>query len=198
MRAFHHLALLAAGCLLGTAAAAQTLAPATGRIIVSTPGIEDAEFAETVVLILHHDEDGTLGVFLNRPTWVDPGGAFPGTDALQAYPGKMYLGGPVAPTQLLLLLESTGAPPENSNPIADGIYLSTDLALLGGADGIGTLRLYAGHTAWAPGQLDAEIGAGDWRVLTPRAGQILTAKPLELWLELANAESGLTADAGAR
>ena len=44
------------------------LAPETGRLLVATTDLVDPNFAQSVVLLLDHDEDGTLGVILNRPT----------------------------------------------------------------------------------------------------------------------------------
>ncbi len=43
----------------------------TGRLLVATPALADPNFDRAVVLLLDHDEEGSLGVVLNRPTPVD-------------------------------------------------------------------------------------------------------------------------------
>ena len=45
----------------------------TGRLLVATPALADPNFDRAVVLLLDHDEEGSLGVVLNRPTPVDVG-----------------------------------------------------------------------------------------------------------------------------
>ena len=107
-------------------------APATGRLLVATPKLSDLNFAEAVILIVHHGDDGTLGVFINRPTWVDPIEAFPTRDALVEYSGSLYLGGPVAPTQLLILSRPRDDSAPDGTPILDDVRLNTDLDIFNG------------------------------------------------------------------
>ena len=52
------------------------------------------------------------------------------------------------------------------------------------ADGVNDLRLYAGHAAWVPGQLQAEINAGGWQILGATAELVFHADPGTLWTEL--------------
>ncbi|HMB73992.1 MAG TPA: YqgE/AlgH family protein, partial [Gammaproteobacteria bacterium] len=65
------------------AAWAQTLA--VGRVLVSTPDQDDPDFSQSVVLILVHENGSSAGIFLNRPTWVDPNEAYPDVDGLETY-----------------------------------------------------------------------------------------------------------------
>ena len=51
--------------------------PEKGMLLVATPEIRDSRFSETVILLLHYESEGALGVAINRPTWVDPSAAFP-------------------------------------------------------------------------------------------------------------------------
>ena len=52
------------------------------------------------------------------------------------------------------------------------------------ADGTNDLRLYAGHAAWEPGQLQSEINAGGWQVLAGTAELVFHTDPGTLWTEL--------------
>jgi putative transcriptional regulator len=140
-----------------------------------------------VLLVLHHDTDGSLAVFINRPTWVTPSEALPALEST-AYAGRVYLGGPVDPAQLLVLLRSPPSGNFQSTVVFDSVYLSTDPELITSPPFAratdANVRLYAGHAAWRRGQLDAEIAAGSWRVVEARAEDIFATDPLELWRRL--------------
>src|SRR3954465_370955 len=68
----------------------------TGRFLVATPPPADPTFGRAVVLLLDHDEEGSLGVVLNRPTPVDVGDILEGWADLTGEPGVVFQGGPVA------------------------------------------------------------------------------------------------------
>jgi putative transcriptional regulator len=76
----------------------------------------------------------------------------------------------------------------NGPEILDKVFLSIDDAslpdmarLAGGTD---DLRLYAGHAAWVPGQLQSEINAGGWQLLPGTAELVFHTDPGSLWKEL--------------
>src|ERR1044072_6267447 len=68
----------------------------TGRLLVATPALADPNFDRAVVLLLDHDEEGSLGVVLNRPTPVDVGDILEGWAELAGEPGVVFQGGPVS------------------------------------------------------------------------------------------------------
>lgn len=164
-------------------------------MLVSTPALEDPNFTETVVLLVHHSEEGSLGLFVNRPTWIDGSEAFPDLESLDEQMRTLYFGGPVQMTQLLILARSAESA-EGMSTILDGVQLTADPTLVAemlqpaGAE----LRVFAGHTAWAAGQLEAEIGEGYWRVVDGSAALVFSENPQDLWsLTSRLYESGLTA-----
>lgn len=181
--------------LIGAAAQAQT--PAAGRLLVATPALKDPNFEQTVLLILHHDQDGSIAVALNRPTWVDAAETFPETRALENYHGALFFGGPVAPTQLLLVFDGRGRQVERARPLVGNLLWSPDPSLLADLDLSAAdpprVRLFAGYAEWAPGQLQEEIAGGSWRVLSAEAGTIFSDDPATLWEHLPPAGSGVTA-----
>ena len=79
----------------------------------------------------------------------------------------------------------------------DGVYVSSSADfLLDGDVNIGDesyLRMYAGHAAWAPGQLAAEIAEGAWNVVPGSSEQVFSRDPLDLWRDLESPSSGLIA-----
>ncbi|MDQ3932616.1 MAG: YqgE/AlgH family protein, partial [Actinomycetota bacterium] len=69
----------------------------TGRLIVATPPLVDPNFRRGVVLLLHHDGDGALGVVLNRPSEVAVAVTLQDWDQLAAQPPVVFVGGPMEP-----------------------------------------------------------------------------------------------------
>jgi putative transcriptional regulator len=130
-----------------------------GRLLVATPLLYDPNFFRTVVLLLQHDEDGCLGVVLNRPT------AEPVADHLPEWaervpdPQTVNFGGPVDPAVAiglalagegmatgvpgLSLVDLSAPPDESSQPV----------------------RIYSGYAGWGSEQLEMEIATGSWYVV---------------------------------
>jgi putative transcriptional regulator len=168
-------------------AAAQSLA--TGSLLVASPELSDPMFARSVVLVLRHDEQGTIGVVLNRPTNLVPATIFPELEeSIGSYAGTLYRGGPIAPTRLLYLVRGLAAATVNGPEVIDKVFLSIDDSSLPDmtrlADGTNDLRLYAGHAAWIPGQLQDEINAGGWEILPATPELVFHDDPGKLWTEL--------------
>jgi putative transcriptional regulator len=181
------LAAAAIACGMGAPAASQTVT--TGSLLVAAPVLSDPMFARAVVLVLRHDDEGTIGVVLNRPTNLVPATIFPEIkDGLGSYAGNLFRGGPIAPTRLLYVVRGLAAATVNGPEVLDKVFLSIDDASLPDmtrlADGIDDLRLYAGHAAWGPGQLEREVGAGGWQVLPGTAELVFHEDPGSLWTEL--------------
>jgi putative transcriptional regulator len=181
-----------AAAVLGCGFAAAPLGAQTignGTLLVAAPQLTDVSFGRAVVLVLRHDDNGTIGVVLNRPTTLVPATVFPElAEGIGSYAGHLFRGGPIAPTQLIFLVRGLAAATVNGPEVLDKVFLSIDDASLPDmvrlADGVNDLRLYAGHAAWVPGQLQAEINAGGWQILGATAELVFHADPGTLWTEL--------------
>jgi len=176
--------------LLALLGAAPTLAqaPDKGMLLVATQELRDPRFSETVVLLLHYGPEGALGVAINRPTWVDPLAAFPDMEFLESYRGSIYIGGPVARANVLVLVSDPEIDAPETEPVFDGVYVSADPEFLRGvvatANTEQSLRLYAGHASWEAGQLDREIAAGHWQIVPADTDLVFAREPLELWRQV--------------
>jgi putative transcriptional regulator len=192
---------IVAAALIAAAAAAQAQVPSAGSLLVATPELADPNFTESVLLMVHHDDNGSIGVLVNRPTNLDPASVFPDVPLLDQYDGKLYLGGPVAPSQLLLLLRAAAAGRVEGPPLIDDVYVSADPGVLEDFPepriDATLVRLYAGHATWGPGQLEDEIARGDWHVVAGRAELVFTREPLELWRQVERSTEGLVARSSA-
>jgi len=174
---------LAVGLLPATAVADE--APAKGKLLVATELIRGDLFVHTVVLLLHYDETGAVGLVINRPTDVEPRELLPDDDAIASYDGTLYWGGPVEMDSIRALLRSD-TPPQGAERIAGSVYmLPFHDALAEIAVGKAHLRFFIGIAGWAPGQLELELAAGSWTVAPATDDRIFAKDPTTLWHRLA-------------
>lgn len=161
----------------------------TGRLLVATPALADPNFERAVVLLLDHDEKGSLGVVLNRPTPVDVGDILENWADLAGDPGVVFQGGPVSLDSALGVAVVPGGA-AGSGPLgwrrvhgAIGLVdLEAPPELL--ADALGSLRIFAGYAGWGPGQLEDELVEGAWYVVESEPGDVSSPAPEKLWREV--------------
>jgi putative transcriptional regulator len=167
-----------------------------GRLLVATPSLADPNFERTVVLLLDHDENGSLGVVLNRPSPVPVGEVLADWGELAVEPDVLFHGGPVSPDSALALATlSLGQGPEG-DPVGfrrlfdnTGIVdLDTPTELL--SDAIVHLRVFAGYAGWGDGQLLAEIEEGSWYVVPLHPEDLFAVDPGLLWPRVLRRQPG--------
>ena len=151
------------------------LQPAVGRLLVSSPVLEDSNFARTVVLIGAHSDEGTFGVVVNRPLEAEPTVELADWIPLMAPPVTLFSGGPVSPESVLGLGTGGGG---------EGV-IDDELAMMNlgeaPADDVGSVRLFVGHAGWKAGQLAGELASEAWFVVHRAPGDIFSAEPELLW-----------------
>jgi putative transcriptional regulator len=156
----------------------------TGVLLVASPSLADPNFHHTVLLILKHGPEGTAGLVLNRSTDVMLSEVLPDLIALKGSSHRVFLGGPVAPTQLLVLFRLTH-PPVDAQRVFDGVYVGGTRALLERIvtqpKPTETLRAFVGFAGWAPGQLEFEMHQGSWGVLPSDSFNLFDKDPATLW-----------------
>lgn len=168
----------------------------TGRLLVATPALADPNFDRAVVLLLDHDEEGSLGVVLNRPTPVDVAEILEGWGELAGAPGVVFQGGPVSLDSALGVAVIPGEEGPASGVRSRGgrggpigwrrvhgaiglVDLDTPPELL--APALGSLRIFAGYAGWGPGQLEDELVEGAWYVVESEPGDVSSPDPERLW-----------------
>jgi putative transcriptional regulator len=134
----------------------------TGQLLLAAPSLRDPNFIRTVVLIGVHNDEGAMGVILNRPSNVTVGDAVPqlqpAVDALE----PVYVGGPVQPTSVVCLAEFDD--PECAELIVLGRigFPAAGAPVEDLARATSRWRVFAGYAGWGEGQLDEEMERGDW------------------------------------
>ncbi|MFI9200031.1 YqgE/AlgH family protein [Streptomyces sp. NPDC053048] len=177
----------------------------TGRLLVATPALADPNFDRAVVLLLDHDEEGSLGVVLNRPTPVGVGDILESWAALAGEPGVVFQGGPVSLDSALGVGVVPGEAHDRPADLTEGddpagprsgrrpdpigwrrvhgaiglVDLEAPPELL--ATELGSLRIFAGYSGWGPGQLEQELVEGAWYVVESEPGDVSSPDPRQLW-----------------
>ena len=160
-----------------------------GHLLVAGPGLLDPNFHRTVVLVGEHDEEGALGVVLNRASDATVAEALPELADLADDLGTVHVGGPVQPSAIVVLADFV-EPERAEKLVLDTVgFLPAETD----PDSLGELRrarVYAGYAGWGPGQLDAELEEGSWIVEPAEIDDVFTDDPSTLWSDVLRRKGG--------
>ena len=163
-----------------------------GQLLVASPRLTDGVFGRTVCLVMHHDPEGAIGLFLNRPLQPPPGQVLAlkktgERSVTVAAAGKLHFGGPLAGPVVALHALPTLAEAETG----PGVFMAAQQqhleALL--EEGQAVVRLIIGHSGWNAGQLESEIASGLWYVM-PATAEAVFGSDDEMWPRLLRRASG--------
>jgi len=155
-----------------------------GQLLIATPSLQEPTFARTVIAVLEHDdENGTVGVVLNRPMQVTVAEVVDSVVELVTSPPTLFDGGPVAPTTAIALGRvAAGAEPDGWTYVVPPLVtvdLDHDPSLL--AVSVRDLRVFVGYAGWSAGQLLGEIEEGAWYVVDGLPSDPFVDDPEVLW-----------------
>lgn len=166
--------------------------PAPGVLLLATPTLLDPNFADTVVLLLDVNDDGALGVVINRPS------ALPVSQVLEDWgevveePEVLFQGGPVSTDgAIAVALASNGGDSAGFRPVADDLGvldLDTPRELVNGS--VERLRIFAGYAGWGAGQLEAEIAEGSWYAVPGHPEDAFALDTQGLWRRVMRRQPG--------
>ena len=169
----------------------------TGRLLVASSISDDPVYSRGVCLVVHHDDDGVIGVMLNRPMQPSPAGLMqligkskPTTNRLEtaisetpaASPlGTVHFGGPLSGPVVAIHQMSQFGEAETGH----GIYVAAQKQHLEELvrDQPCPYRLIVGHLGWETDDLQAELDAGIWHVL-PATVDVVFCNAAEMWPRL--------------
>jgi putative transcriptional regulator len=156
----------------------------TAMLLVARAQILDRDFKDSVVLVMNNLGAAPAGVIVNRPTKLEVSQLFPDLERLAKLHDKLYFGGPVEVDSVWFLFRAD-KPHEHAIQAFDGVYVSANrevlLELLGRDKPMDGLKLFIGHSGWAPGQLEAEIERGDWKLGPAETDAIFNSKSDHPW-----------------
>lgn len=172
----------------------------TGRLLVASPregAADDPEpegdiFDRSVVLLLHHDDDGAHGLVLNRPLRAEVDSVLPGWQEHVNAPARIFQGGPVSLDTALGLVRMPGT--------TESVGIKRLFGAVGLVDldapppvvvpEVAGIRIFAGYAGWAGGQLESEIDTGSWFVVEAEADDAFTVAPGDLWAHVLRRQVG--------
>jgi len=162
-----------------------TLQPASGRILVSEPSLTDRFFSRSVVLIAEHDEEGSFGLIINKPSDIRLSQV---TDEFPGFDPPIYLGGPVK-IENLYFIHTRGEQVKGSIKILDGLYWGGDVniikaMILDQEISEDEIRFFIGYSGWQPRQLDRELSEKAWLVLNTSVEEVLKAQTEGAWRKI--------------
>ncbi len=156
-------------------------------LLVAMPQLLDPNFHRSVVLLVHHDGEGSFGVVLNRSTEITAERLCESIEI--PWHGdpreEIRWGGPVQPqTGWVLFGDAPGITGlEDVRELAPGLHFAGSLEVLKyvAEHPPGDVRLLLGYAGWGPGQLESELAEGAW-LLAPAVGHVVFEVPVaDMW-----------------
>ena len=159
------------------------IVPAQGKILISEPFLCDHIFGRSVILLVDHTKEGTMGLVLNKPLPLFLNDILQDFNYQENIP--IYKGGPLSTDTLFYLHTLEGI--TDSLPIPNGLYLNGDFNaikeyILQGNPIKGKIRFFLGYSGWEYEQLHRELEENTWLVSTESKDTIMDENAgTELW-----------------
>ncbi|MCG5434126.1 YqgE/AlgH family protein [Mycobacterium sp. MYCO198283] len=168
----------------GWAPAAQRVR--AGTLLLANTDLLEPTFRRSVIFVVEHNDGGTLGVVLNRPSETPVYNVLPQWAKLAAKPKTMFIGGPVKRDAALCLgALRVGLDPQGVAGLRHVAGRLVMVDLDADPDDIAPMlegvRIFAGYSGWTIGQLDGEIERDDWIVLSALPSDVLVEPRVDLW-----------------
>ena len=160
--------------------------PRQGSRLVSAPFLKDYHFARSVVLVVEHNDEGSMGIVMNKnfSNLMTLNELVPELASIPPIP--LYKGGPVGRETLFYL--HTFSYLKDALPLGNGLYVNGDFEqmkryILAGGETQGMVRFFMGYAGWQRGQLTQEIEANTWMVSNDSQVDLLNMYLRDLWKE---------------
>jgi putative transcriptional regulator len=166
----------------------------TPVLLLAMPQVLDPFFHRSVVLLIRHEEEGSLGFIVNRPTGIKVNEILKGMEV--DWHGRedavAYFGGPVNPSLGTVLFGPSSLTAAGEAGEFEGEAASEVLAGVSLTQHVGDLsrlaeapperfRLFLGYAGWGSGQLIDEILRNDWLTAPARGDLIFAPDPDRVW-----------------
>lgn len=154
------------------------------HFLVAMPTLIDSFFYHSVIYLCEHDDDGAMGLIINRPTRIMMRELLShlqiANSAEWTNHTAVLFGGPVQKDQGMVLHDG-GEKWKNTLKITDEIFLTTSsdiLQSLGTEQGPPHSLVTLGYAAWEGGQLEEEIAENSW-LTVPATHSLLFETPAD-------------------
>jgi putative transcriptional regulator len=162
-----------------------------GQLLLASPALVDPNFRRTVVLVTEHNDEGAAGLVLNRLSETAVAEAVPDILPLVAEEERVYIGGPVQQSAVLVLAEFDD--PEDAALLVVGdvgfVPGDGDFELLAAATR--RVRVFAGYAGWGAGQLESELEETSWIVEAADGLDLFPEPETDLWSTVLQGKGGV-------
>lgn len=160
----------------------ESFKPKAGKILISDPFLIDTYFKRTVIYLVEHNKEGSVGFILNKSVNLNL------NDVISNFPTvntEVFFGGPVNQNNLFYI-HTYGGLISDSRHIKDGLYWGgsfEQMKHLFETNQIDTdnIRFFAGYSGWTKGQLKRELEEKTWIVSDVSTEQLFTGKSKNFW-----------------
>lgn len=157
----------------------------TDNFLIAMPSLEDPYFSNALVYICEHNENGALGIIVNRPIDMNLAGLLEKIDikldAAQLAGLPVYFGGPVQLDRGFVLHRPVGQWQSTLAVNAEvGLTSSRDVLAAVGKEGLPSeIIVTLGYAGWDAGQLEDELGQNSWLTVQAKPGILFELPPEE-------------------
>ena len=156
--------------------------PSRGKILISEPFLRDATFGRSVVLLIDHTEEGSMGLIINKQLPIFVKDIIKEFKYIENIP--LYKGGPIATDTLFYLHTRADIP--GAIPISKGLYLNGDFDeikkyILQGNKVDRYIRFFLGYSGWESEQLSTELKENTWLVSKEENAYLMNGDTKDMW-----------------
>ncbi|MDR2964103.1 MAG: YqgE/AlgH family protein [Bacteroidales bacterium] len=153
----------------------------TGKVLIATPFSSSSVFAQSVVLLIEHSENQSVGLFLNKQL---PPKVSKEINRLFSQQLPLQSGGPLGVDELFYL-HTLGSKIPRSTQILPNIYVGGEFETvqdyIADDNTEGDFRFFVGYCGWGKNQLQREFNNNEWIVTTLTRSAIFAADTKNLW-----------------
>ena len=151
-----------------------------GHLLVATPKLQGTPYEGAVCLVVRHQAEGTVGIFLNKAIEAEANGLWEHLTGTESTDARLHLGGPESGPVVALhncqnLAEYTSG---------DGVYFAAQVSLLqqlvAKESSDCDVKLIVGQAQWEPGELEEQLLSGQWMMM-PVNQEVVFAPEDEMW-----------------
>jgi putative transcriptional regulator len=158
------------------------LKPRPGRVLIAEPLMDEFYFGRSVVLMIEHNDEGSFGMVMNKPTTSK---LHELVEGFPEFEEDVFIGGPVQ-TDNLYYIHTLGEEIPGSTAIQEGLYWGGELDAVKEMITLGMLRpdqirFFLGYSGWSPGQLDDELKRNAWVVSNTTPRVLMHTRPHKMW-----------------
>ena len=156
--------------------------PSRGKILISEPFLRDATFGRSVVLLIDHTEEGSMGLIINKQLPIFVNDIIKEFKYIENIP--LYKGGPIATDTLFYLHTLADIP--GAIPNSKGLYLNGDFDeikkyILQGNKVDRYIRFFLGYSGWESEQLSTELKENTWLVSKEENAYLMNGDTKDMW-----------------